>query len=131
MICLDTSGYSHFVRGAREAVAIVVGASEILLPAIVLGELRHGFRGGKREEENEILLREFLADEVVKVAVVDEGTSRHYANILLELKRAGRPIPTNDVWIAALAAQHGATVVTYDEHFRHILRIGAIILERK
>lgn len=128
MICLDTTAYSHFIRGRREAIETVVGALEVLVPAIVLGELRYGFRGGRREEENEAALREFLAADVVKVANVDENTSRHFANILADLKREGTPIPTNDVWIAAIGAQHSATIITYDQHFRHIQRVASIVL---
>jgi tRNA(fMet)-specific endonuclease VapC len=60
--------------------------------------------------------------------VADAEASRHYAEIVVDLRRAGTPIPTNDVWIAAIAAREGALVVTYDPHFERIARVGSVVL---
>ena len=127
-ICLDTSGYSHFRRGVPEAVRIVARAKSVVVPAIVLGELRVGFRLGTRRAENEERLREFIQEPVVAILNVDDEAASHYADIVVELRRSGTPLPTNDIWIAALAAREGATVVTADGHFAHIGRVGSLIL---
>lgn len=127
-ICLDTSAYSHFRRGVPEAVRVVTRARWVGMTAIVLGELRVGFRLGSRAMENEERLRQFLAEPVVAALDVDDEAAAHYADIVVELRRAGTPLPTNDIWIAALAAREGATVVTTDCHFDRIGRIGSLIL---
>ena len=126
--CLDTSAYSHFRRGDAEVVGLIDGAEWLGLPAIVLGELRLGFQLGGRANANETELQEFLSSPVVDVLRVDSDVSRHYAAILVDLRRAGTPIPTNDVWIAATAANAGATLLTYDEHFARIARVGTLLL---
>ena len=127
-ICLDTSAYSHFRRGMQEAVQIVTRARSVVVPAIVLGELRVGFRLGTRRVDNEERLRQFIQEPVVAVLNVDDEAAAHYADIVVELRRSGTPLPTNDIWIAALAAREGATVVTADGHFAHIRRVGSLIL---
>ncbi len=127
-ICLDTSGYSHFRRGMPEAVRTVTRARSVLVPAIVLGELRVGFRLGTRRGENEERLRQFLEESVAAILNVDDEAASHYADIVVELRRHGTPIPTNDIWIAALAAREGATVLTTDGHFADIGRVGSVIL---
>ena len=127
-ICLDTSGYSHFRRGVPEAVRIVAQARSVVVPAIVLGELRVGFRLGTRRAENEERLRQFIQEPVVAILNVDDEAASHYADIVVELRRSGTPLPTNDIWIAALAAREGATVVTADGHFAYIGRVGSLIV---
>ncbi len=126
--CLDTSAYSHFKRGDRRVVELIDGAEWLGMPTIVLGELRVGFLLGGRLLVNEAELREFLSIPVVEVLGVDPEVSRHYAEIVVELRRAGTPIPTNDIWIAAITAREGALLLTYDDHFKAISRIGMVIL---
>ncbi len=126
--CLDTSAYSHFQRGDRQVVELVDQAEWIGVPAVTLGELRAGFRLGARPERNETLLQEFLAHPVVEVLPIDEEVSRHYAAMVTDLRRAGTPLPTNDIWIAATAARGGALVLTHDGHFEKIARVGALVL---
>jgi predicted nucleic acid-binding protein len=127
--CLDTSAYSHFQRGDEQVAALFDRAEWLGMPAITVGELRAGFLLGGRRERNETDLREFLSNAVVEELEVDAEVSRHYAEIFVELRRAGTPIPTNDIWIAATAAREGALVVTYDPHFGRIGRVGSLILE--
>lgn len=126
--CLDTSAYSHFKRGDEQVAQLLDRAEWLGLPATVLGELRAGFLLGGRREQNEAELRDFLSNPVVRELAVDGEASRHYAEIVVELRRAGTPIPTNDIWIAATAACEGALVVTYDPHFERIARVGSVIL---
>lgn len=126
--CLDTSAYSHFKRNDAPVVELIDRAEWIGVPAIALGELRTGFLLGNRREQNEEAIREFLDSPVVEELVADAEASRHYAEIVADLRRAGTPIPTNDIWIAAIAAREGALVVTYDPHFERIARVGSVIL---
>lgn len=126
--CLDTSAYSHFKRGDPQVVDLIDRADWLGVPVIVLGELAVGFRQGTRREMNQAELDRFLANAAVDVVPVTEDVVGFYADIVLDLKKAGTPIPANDIWIAALAARHGATVLTYDAHFGSIARAGATIL---
>lgn len=128
-VCLDTSAYSHFKRNDARVVALVAGARDVFLPAIVLGELRTGFLLGQHAQRNETELQAFLSNPVVRVLEVDADAASLYAELMIQLKRAGTPLPTNDVWIAALAVREGATIITYDQHFNDMPRVGAVILE--
>ena len=127
-LCLDTSAYSHFKRGESRVVDLVDRADWIGMPSIVVGELWAGFLLGARIEENIGALEEFLDHAVVETLRIDAGVARVYGEIVLDLRRRGRPLPTNDIWIAATAAHAGAVVLTYDEHFRQIDRVGACVL---
>jgi len=128
-ICLDTSGYSAFKRGRDPAVEIMRRASEIVLPATVLGELFAGVRQGRQRIRNLEELEAFRRSPRVRVASVDEETALAYAEIVAYLRRAGTPIPTNDVWIAASAMQVGLRVVTTDAHFALVPQIAVEMLE--
>jgi predicted nucleic acid-binding protein len=122
-VLLDTSAYSAFMRGHPIAKETLQQADSIVFNPIVLGELRAGFRRGRQQEKNGKLLRQFLASPRVKVLQIDEGTSERYAVIINALWSIGKPIPTNDLWIAATAMQHGLIVVTTDTHFRQVAQI--------
>jgi len=119
-ILLDTNAYAAFKNGNEEAVEIVRIAEQIGFSSIVLGELISGFILGNREELNRKELSEFLCSPRVSMLMVDNETSEYYARIFQQLRRQGQPIPTNDLWIAAAAIQHGFTVFTYDKHFSNI-----------
>ncbi len=127
-ICLDTSAYSNFRRGNDELAARLDRAELVGVPTVVLGELRTGFLLGRRRQRNEDELDAFLDNPAVRVLPVDVETSRHYAEIVAELRKAGTPIPTNDIWIAAVAARSGTAVLTCDDHFERIGRVGAIVI---
>ena len=127
-LCLDTSAYSHFKRGDAQVVDLIDRADWLGVPVIVLGELAVGFRQGKRSRENQAELDQFLANPFVQVLPIEEDMVSSYADIIVDLRKAGTPLPANDIWIAAVATRHGANVLTYDEHFRAIARIGATIL---
>ncbi len=127
-LCLDTSAYSHFKRGHEPAVEAITSATAVLVPVVVLGELRAGFRAGKRAARNEAELATFLRQRVVEVLDVDDEAASIYADLIVELRLAGLPLPSNDVWIGALAARAGATVLTYDGHFSAMRRVAARVL---
>jgi tRNA(fMet)-specific endonuclease VapC len=128
-IFLDTSAYSAFKRGHTQIRHRVREASQIQLNAIVLGELQAGFLKGARRAENVAELAQFLASPHVEVVAVDEETASRYAVILDALRRVGAPVPTNDLWIAASAMQHGSLLVTTDPHFQGIVQIVTEVFE--
>jgi predicted nucleic acid-binding protein len=127
--CLDTSAYSNFRRGNEELAALLDQAELVGVPTVALGELRTGFLLGGRRRRNERDLDVFLDNPVVQVLPVDSETSRQYAEIIAELRKTGTPIPTNDIWIAATAARNGTTVLTCDDHFERIGRVGSVVIE--
>jgi len=90
-------------------------AERLAVQVIVLGEYRLGISQSRRRTEYENWLREWV--EAVTVLNIDEETTRHYAAIGLELKRSGKPIPANDLWIAALCRQHSLPLISRDRHF--------------
>lgn len=98
----------------------------IYMPFVVLGELRAGFAVGSRGRDNEAVLRRFLALPGVAVLYADEATTRNYGALYCQLRAQGTPIPTNDLWIAALARQHELVLYTRDEHFDHLPQIGRL-----
>ena len=119
-IALDTNRYVDFCKGVSEAVKAVREADCVFLPLIVLGELRAGFLSGSRARENEEILGRFINSARVEVLSPDEQTSHHYARLFLQLRRQGTPIPTNDLWVAALVVQHDLLLCARDRHFDHI-----------
>ena len=126
--CLDTSAYSQFKHGDPQVVELVDRADWIGVPVVVLGELWLGFLLGGRPRENQTELNAFLANPAVETLPVDEDVARTYAEIVVDLRKAGTPLPTNDIWVAATSARAGATVLTYDGHFSAIKRVGSLVL---
>ena len=119
-IALDTNAYSDYMRGVLERVRVVRTVERIHVPLIVLGELRAGFAAGSREAANLATLAQFLASPRVSVLSPDETTTEHYARIFVQLRKKGTAIPTNDLWIAALAQQHDLDLCSSDAHFKHV-----------
>ena len=119
-VLLDTSAYSQLHRGHQAILDVVQRSETVALPTIVLGELHSGFRKGNRCAENTAWLTQFLSQPSVRVLNVTEETALRYAEIDVYLRKRGRPIPRNDVWIAAVALEHGLQLVTLDVHFREI-----------
>ena len=122
-IALDTNAYSDFMRGDGERVQIVRAARSIVMPIIVLGELRTGFAAGDRESANAANLQRFLASPRVSALLPDEQTTHHYAQLHLQLRNKGARIPTNDLWIAAMAVQHDLVLCSSDRHFRQLPQV--------
>jgi tRNA(fMet)-specific endonuclease VapC len=122
-IAIDTNRYVDFARGLADAVNRLRAAERILVPLIVLGELRAGFLAGSRAPENEAGLARFLNSPRVDVLLADEDTTHHYARLFHQLRRQGTPIPTNDIWIAALVVQHQLYLFARDAHFDHLPQI--------
>ena len=120
---LDTSAYSAYLRGHDELKSRLQQLDRIVVTPIVLGELNAGFRSGSHRKKNEAELRRFLASPRVEVVPVDAETAERYGAIVYALRIAGTPIPTNDLWIAASAMQHGIRVLTTDAHYNRVAQI--------
>ena len=122
-LLLDTSAYSALLRGREEVAAALRQAEEICVNPVILGELLAGFLRGKHRQKNEDELQVFLSSPRVSVVSFDYQTAERYAWILDSLWKQGTPIPTNDIWIAASAAQHGLRILTLDAHFRQVPQV--------
>jgi len=127
--CLDTVAYSHFKRGENRIAELLDRAVWIGVPVVVLGELFAGFEQGSNKNKNLAELDEFLSAPAVEVLPVDRDVAETFGEIIADLRRQGRPIPTNDIWIAATCARAGATLITWDGHFRAIFRVSSLILD--
>jgi len=127
-LLLDTNIYSHALRGNPAVIPVLRRAEALVICSITVGELLSGFRGGQRERENRAELADFLDSPRVKTVPVDEETAEFYAAILDQLRRRGQPIPTNDIWIAAAAMQHGLTLYSFNAHFQKIEGLLLLLL---
>jgi len=116
-LALDTNRYSDLCRGEASVAEAVELADEVWLPFIVLGELRAGFAVGSQGPRNDAVLRRFLMKPGVGVLYADEQTTHHYGSVYRQLRKQGAPIPTNDMWIAALVLQHSLVLCARDAHF--------------
>jgi len=123
---IDTNRYRDFCAGVPEAVDRVQMAERVFLPFVALAELRAGFLGGTRASSNEAALVDFLNGPRVGVLYADEETTHHYARIFRQLRQQGTPIPTNDIWIAALTEQHSLLLYSRDSHFDHLPQIPRV-----
>jgi predicted nucleic acid-binding protein len=112
---LDTNGLSALAEGELRLEPILRKATQIAVPVIVLGEYRYGIQQSRERQRYQHWLVEYLPK--FRVLNVDEQTTTSYAVVRGELKRAGTPIPSNDVWIAALCRQHSLPVLSRDRHF--------------
>ncbi|MGA9527111.1 MAG: type II toxin-antitoxin system VapC family toxin [Terriglobales bacterium] len=112
---LDTNALSAAADDDRGVAAVLARADVVAIPVIVLGEYRHGIAQSRNRASYENWLAELLDD--CMVLDVTEPTTHYYAEITLELKRKGQPIPTNDIWIAALCRQHSLPLLSRDRHF--------------
>jgi len=119
-ILIDTNIYTHALRGEQETISVLQQVQEIGICSISIGELLSGFKAGTREKKNREELAEFLDAPRVKIFGIDEDTAEFYATILDELRKKGKPVPTNDIWIASVAFQYGFPLFTKDRHFEQI-----------
>ena len=119
-VLIDTNIYSFAMKGDTGVVSTLRKIDLIGISTISIGELFSGFEGGSREEKSREELNLFLDSPRVVVHPIDEETADFYASILNNLKRAGTPIPTNDIWIASVAFQHGYKLFSKDKHYKFI-----------
>ena len=122
-LALDTNRYVDFARGDHVAVDSLRRADRVYVPFVIVAELRAGFLCGSQGPRNESALTRFLASPRVEVLYADDHTTHHYARLFRQLRAQGTPIPTNDLWTAALVVQHGLHLFARDQHFDHLQQI--------
>ncbi len=122
-LAVDTNRYTDFQRGDPVVRYNLEHAAAVYMPLFVMAELRGGFAMGNRAAANEQLLLQFLQRPGVRVILPDEVTTFHYASLLQDLRKRATPIPTNDLWIAAVVVQHNLTLYTRDAHFYRLPQI--------
>lgn len=128
-IVVDTSAFSVFGRGGDDRLTPWFKAEhQLLMPLIVVGELRAGFAAGSKRQENEKLLRQFLDAPNVTTLTISDATTTIYSEIYRQLRADGTPIGTNDMWIAAMTIERQAELLTLDADFNsvHALRLLSI-----
>lgn len=119
-IAIDTNVYSAFKKGNSRIIEALQNSDSIALDIVVLAELLSGFKAGSREKQNRKELEEFLNNDRVTLLSHNEDTAEFYADIYITLKKKGKPIPVNDIWIAATAMQNGLFLFSLDFHFSYI-----------
>jgi tRNA(fMet)-specific endonuclease VapC len=127
-LALDSNRYTDLCRGITDVVEIITRAQEIHVPLIVLGEQRAGFAHGASRAKNERVLTQFLQKPGVFVLVPDEQTTFFYADLYAYLRKKGRPVPINDLWIAALVIQHNLVLFDRDSDFDSLPQLARITL---
>ena len=125
-ILIDVNRYVDFVRGVPEVLACLRRVDHIAVPFVALAELRAGFQYGSRAAANEQTLSSFLRSPRVQVLWPDERTTKVYGELNAQLRRAGTPIPQHDLWIAALAIQHGLVLYSRDQHFDALTQMAKL-----
>lgn len=123
---IDTNRLTDFFRGDPATLEVVQSCRHLFVPFIVLAEMRCGLLGERESLKNARLLSELLTSAHVGVLFPDEDTTHHYAQIFVQLRRQGRPIPTNDIWIAALCVQNDLPLLTRDQHFLAIPQLQCL-----
>lgn len=123
-VALDTNRYRDLCEGDEGVVRLLEDAESVHVPLIVIAELRAGFALGKKGRENEAVLQRFLIKPGVEILYPTDATTRHYADLFRQLKQQGTPIPTNDLWIAALVLERNLVLCTRDEHFRNLPQLN-------
>lgn len=121
---LDTNALSAMAYDDPGVAAVLARADQMAIPVIVLGEYRHGIAQSRNRGAYEAWLTELLND--CMVLDVNEPTTHYYSEVVFELKRKGKPIPTNDIWIAALCRQHSLPLLSRDRHFDLVAGIKSV-----
>lgn len=127
-VVLDTSAYSRLRGGDEAVIALLAEAEIIMVPTMVIGELEAGFRLGSRAADNQARLKEFLEEPFVVTSPVSRDVASRYGNLFAELRRAGTPVPVNDIWIAATTLDAGAHLITFDRDFQRFPSLNATVL---
>lgn len=125
-IALDSNRYTDLCRGLPAVVEVIEDATEVHVPLIVVAEQRAGFAHGRSREKNERILTRFLNEAGVFVLAPDDQTTFFYADAYAYLRKKGKPIPTNDLWIAALALQHQLVLFDRDSDFDHLPQLARL-----
>lgn len=121
-VVIDTNAYSGLMKGDKRVEQALNKAKTVYLPIFVVAELLSGFKNGNKEEENRSILTRFEAISTVNRYFPTNETIEIFTEIFSDLKKAGKPIPTHDIWIAAIAIETGSEIITYDRHFNEIVK---------
>lgn len=127
-LVLDTSAYSHMRAAHEDVIRLIANAEAVLIPVTVLGELEGAFELSRRAHENRVVLADFLAEPFVSVLPATVDVARRYGLIYARLRRAGTPVPVNDIWIAAATMDVGGRLLTFDQHFGKIEGLDYLLL---
>jgi len=127
---LDTNAYVALLEGNAEVASLVRSAERLVFSMVVAGELLFGFRNGNRYEKNLTLLDEFLNEPWVELQPVTRTTADRFGRIAAALCKAGTPIPTNDIWIAAHAFETGAELISFDRHFENVRGLALTTVQK-
>jgi tRNA(fMet)-specific endonuclease VapC len=127
---LDTNAYVELLKGNVAVADLVRNAERVAFSMVVVGELLFGFRNGNRYERNLAALDDFLSQPWIELSLVTRTTADRFGRIAAALRKAGTPIPTNDIWIAAHALETGAELITFDRHFEAVRGLPATILPK-
>ena len=125
-LVVDTNAVTALLQGKPAAAALFKEADRLYYPFIVIAEVYSGFRLGTKENKNRENLSKLFDNSNSEILYPDEITLDQYADIYVLLRKKGKPIPTNDIWIAALAMQHNLPLFTFDSHFHHIDQIKVV-----
>ena len=123
-LALDTNAVSALLEGDGALLELLGGVTRFALPVIVVGEYRFGLQRSRHRKQLAALLDELVAES--DLLLVDDHTTLHYAQVREALRAKGRPLPENDVWIAALCRQHERALVTRDSDFQHVASLTAV-----
>jgi tRNA(fMet)-specific endonuclease VapC len=127
-LVLDASAYSYLRSGHPRVHEYVASAAVVLLPVVVVGELEAAFESGSRTRLNRDALAEFMAEPFVVTVDVTTSIARRYGEVFAMLRRAGTPLPVNDIWIAAATLDSAGHLLTFDQDFRRVPSLRATIL---
>jgi len=127
---LDTNAYVELLKGTPTVGTMVREAEQLVFSTVVVGELLFGFRNGTRYDKNLAVLDDFLSQPWVELQPVTRVTADRFGRVAAALRKAGTPIPTNDVWIAAHAFETGAELITFDRHFESVRGLPVSVLRR-
>ncbi len=125
-LALDTNAYRALDDGNIKLARLVKTSPSIGIPIIVLGELYFGIFDGSKKENNALRLRQFLNSSRVEILHINEGASKLFGELSAQLKKTGKPIQQNDIWIAAICKQYGYTLATADKDFERIVGLEVI-----
>lgn len=125
-VALDTSAYIAMCERSDTLRSVLGAAEEIYVPFPVLGELLAGIRGSANPDRKRDTFHRFLSQPGVNVLYADGRTCEIYADLAVELARAGKPIPVNDLWIASLTLQYDLVLCSYDRHFNSVPQVKRI-----
>ena len=130
-VALDTNAYSALLSGDHRVADLLTQSDAVLLTPVVIGELYDGFRGGSRYRQNMETFSRFREKPRTLTVAITESTSEWFAEVKQILRRKGKPVPTNDVWIAASCMEHGAHLLSFDTHFDLIEGLLRICIDER